>query len=163
MARNVITAGNRASRVEGLPELLAQVNRLRLAARGPAAMDVFMAGARVLADEVRRRAAWNHIKQAIYLKKKAHPEKPYVLVGIRYLMARDVFWLEYGTYKSDARRPKQARLLKFQIQGKWVFVKQVANLQPKPFFRPAVAAKRAEIAAIMATGFRKMIDEAIAA
>ncbi len=162
MPRNVVTAGNRAAKIEGLPELLAQVNALRVSAKGSAAKEVFLEGGRILADEMKRRAAWNHVKAAVYVT-KGHVDASNVLVGIRYRMAPDVFWLEFGTYKSDARRPKKAKFLRFQINGKWIFVKQVANLQPKPFFRPAIAAKRAEIAAVMAAGFRKMIDDAVAA
>lgn len=161
MARNAVTIGGRASRIEGLPELLAQVNRLRVAARADTAKQVFMQGGRVLAEEMKRRAAWDHVKKAIYVSKGA-PDKSYVTVGVNLGRAMDVFWLEFGTLKHDARRPKKTRLLKFQIQGRWIFVKQVANLQPKPFFRPSIPAKRAEVAAILATGFRKMIDGALA-
>lgn len=161
MARNVVTQSNRASRIEGLPELLAQVNALKSAASGPQAKAVFAQGGRVLADEMRRRAAWRHVREAVFVT-NGRSDQMNVLVGIAYRKAPDVFWLEFGTYKHDARRPKKARFLRFQIDGKWIFVKQVANLQPKPFFRPAIAAKRSEIAAIMAEGFRKMIEAAAA-
>lgn len=160
MARNAVTSGSKASRIEGLPELHAQVERLRVSAKGDAAKEVFLEGGRVLAEEMRRRAAWKHVQTAIFVT-KGPVDKSNVLVGIRYRIAPDVFWLEFGTYKRDARYPKKAKFLRFQINGKWIFVKKVANVKPKPFFRPSISAKRGEIAAVLARGFQKMLDDAV--
>lgn len=160
MPKNVVTAKGKASRIEGIPELLAQVERLRISARSDKAKEVFYAGGRILAQEMKRRAAWLHVKAAIFVT-KGRIDASNVLVGIRYRIAPDVFWLEFGTYKKDMRRPKKATFLRFQIDGRWIFVRKVANLTPKPFFRPSIAAKRAEVAAVMAAGFQAMIDSAL--
>ena len=112
---------------------------------GRKAKEVYMMAGLVLRDEARDLApiikknpknpkAWQLpgvLKKAIFAAYGKESE-PNVLVGVNYKIAPQAHWIEYGT----SRIPAQ------------------------PYMRPALTATRAKCVAIIAEGFRGIIDEA---
>lgn len=145
MARNAVTAGGKAARLEGLPELHAKIAHILDRAAGNEAKQVWMKAALVLRDEARDLAPiiqipkpnprpWQvpgTLKSAIFAA-YGDPAKPNVIVGVNYAKAPQAHWIEYGTSHSAAQ----------------------------PYMRPALTATRSMMVAIIAEGYRGLIERA---
>lgn len=159
MARNLATPKNKYAVAEGLAELQARIGTVIDATVGDMAKKIWMQAAIVIRDEARRLAPeiqnppnspkqWWHkpgvLKSAIFAAYGAQ-KKPNVIVGVNYRVAGFAHWVEYGT----AIRSTEAGANRGQMT-------------PKPYMRPALAAKRQEAISMMADGYRQLIEEATA-
>lgn len=143
MARSVITPKGAAARIEGLPELQAKMAKIIDSSSGIEAKHVWMKAALVLRDEARdlapvlKKPKKGHIagllKSAIFAA-YGDPAKPNVLVGVNYRIAPHAHWVEFGN----------------------------AHMPAQPFMRPALTATRSMCVAIIAEGYRKLIEESAA-
>lgn len=141
MARSLATPKNKLVVAEGLGELQAKISRVIDRASGKEVKRIWMGGALVLRDEARDLApslkrpkkgrVAGLLRAAIYAA-YGDPSKPNVLVGVNYKMAPHAHWLEFG----NSRIPAQ------------------------PYMRPALLATRAKVIAIIAGGYRDLIDKA---
>jgi len=145
MARNALTRGGKAVRIEGIAELQANIAKILDRAAGKEAKRIWMKAALVLRDEARDLAP-------VIREPKTHPKpwqvpgtlkaavfaaygdasKPNVIVGVNYKKAPQAHWIEFGTSKIPAQ----------------------------PYMRPALTATRSMMVAIIAEGYRSLIEEA---
>lgn len=164
MARNLVTPKGKFAIAEGLPELQKRVADLvnRVDGGNEAGREVkqiWMKGAILIRDQARSNAPtiksdpknpkdWQQpgvLKSAIYAA-YGRDNAPNVIVGVNYRKAPQAYWIEFGaterTTKSGANR---------------------GSVPPNPYFRPAVTQKKAEATAVIAQGYRELIEKAAAA
>jgi len=131
MARSV-----KFTRVEGLDDLAKAVEELKGRVSGKEVQDILLSGAFVIRDEARARVPVDtgRLRENIIATRgKPKGDETDVLVGVK-----------YG--KDGA---PHAHLVEFGSSVQF----------PKPFFRPAVAAKKAEAGKKIAEGLKKLIEE----
>lgn len=143
MARRILTAKGKAVRLEGIPELAANVNKLLATvggskgrAVGQEVKHVLMGGALVVRDEARDLVPvrTGKLKSAIFAD-YGDPKKPDVLVGVNYRIAPHAHLVEYGA--------------------------RGGQMPPQPYMRPAITATRSKVANIVAEGFRKIVEDTL--
>lgn len=143
MARNVLTGKGKAVRLEGIPEIAANVNKLLKTVGGDKGRKVgdevkrvLMGGALVVRDEARDLVPvrTGKLKSAIFAA-YGDEKQPNVIVGVNYRIA------------------PHAHLVEFGARG--------GEMPPQPYMRPAVTATRSKVANIVAEGFKKIVDETL--
>jgi HK97 gp10 family phage protein len=140
MARRIVTPKGKAVRIEGLAELQKRISDILDRTTGERIKRIHMGAALVLRDEARDLApvlrkpkkgrVAGLLKSAIFAAYGKDTD-PSVLVGVNYRIAPHAHWLEFG----NARIPAQ------------------------PFMRPAIAAVRSKVVAVIAEGYRKLLLE----
>lgn len=139
----------KAAKVAGLPELYEKLNALGEDLEGDEVNELLLKCANVAKDEVRSMAPyavregnreakrrgerWLHIRDAVYASlgdQSKDKRGPSAIVGMRGKNAPQAYWIEKGT----SRMPAQ------------------------PFFRPAIAAVRPQIASMLADGLKSIIN-----
>jgi HK97 gp10 family phage protein len=147
MARSAVTPKGKAVRIEGIPELQAKVALILDRATGNEAKKVWMKAALVLRDEARDLAPvikipkpnprpWQvpgTLKAAIFAA-YGDTSKPNVIVGVNYRKAPQAHWIEFGT----------------------------SNIAAQPYMRPALTATRSMMVAMIAEGYKALIEAAAA-
>lgn len=141
--RRVLTKRGKAFRLEGLPELQANVDKILKAvggrkgqAVGEEIKHILMGAALVIRDEAKDLVPVRTglLKSAIFAA-YGDPRKPDVLIGVNYKIAPHAHLVEYGA--RDGEMP------------------------PQPYMRPAVQATRAKAANIIAEGVRRLIEKTL--
>lgn len=139
MARAAVTQNsiNRTARtsfqLDGVAEIQERLSRIIDATTGREIKEVYLEGAKILADEARHRAPLGptgRLKRAIFAA-RGDENKPNALAGVNYKIAPHAHFTEYGTVKMSAR----------------------------PYFRPAIATSKTAIASTIIKGFQKVIEK----
>lgn len=167
--RNLVTPKGKLAITEGLPELHKRIADVLEMVGGKEVKKVWMRGAIVIRDEARRLAPFDAnpatrlnpkqpwhttpglLKRAIYAA-YGKDTAPNVLVGVNYKLAGFAHWIEFGTADRTTG----------DIKGKSTgnHAANRGHVTPHPYMRPALATKRAEAIAVIAQGYRELIEKA---
>ena len=122
--------------------------------------DITKGGAELVRDEVKRRipvGPTENLKDAAIVKRldrRMGRPGPW-LAAIDRKKAPHAWLVEYGG--RNVRKPKKAQVLANKGAGEF-FGTEVAPMPKSPYFRPAVEAKRGEVARHLENGLRRLVE-----